>query len=118
VPTVSMVSHSHHGSHGSDKLAGARQANGTPGQSKTPSGRERLAERSSKDGAAQRAAADVEGLKGYKLGDCLGKGAFGSVYRAIDWGSGAAVAIKQVRLGDLPKSELRVIMVRTAQRLA
>jgi serine/threonine protein kinase len=71
-----------------------------------------MAERGpSKDGTAQRAAADVEGLKGYQLGDCLGKGAFGSVYRALNWGSGETVAIKQVRLGDLPKSELRVIMV-------
>jgi serine/threonine protein kinase len=46
------------------------------------------------------------------LGDCLGKGAFGSVYRALNWGTGQTVAVKQVRLSDLPKSELRVIMVR------
>jgi serine/threonine protein kinase len=111
-----MVSHSHHNSHGSDKLASGRQGHGTPAQSKPLSGRDRLAERGpSKDGTAQRAAADVEGLKGYQLGDCLGKGAFGSVYRAINWGSGETVAIKQVRLGDLPKSELRVIMVRNVQ---
>ena len=48
------------------------------------------------DGAATRAAADVEGLKGYQLGDCLGKGAFGSVYKALNWGTGGTVAIKQV----------------------
>lgn len=46
------------------------------------------------------------------LGDCLGKGAFGSVYRALNMGTGQTVAVKQVRLSDLPKSELRVIMVR------
>lgn len=45
------------------------------------------------------------------LGDCLGKGAFGSVYRALNWSTGQTVAIKQVRLADLPKAELRVIMV-------
>jgi serine/threonine protein kinase len=44
-----------------------------------------------------------------RLGECLGKGAFGSVYKAFNWGTGEAVAIKQIKLGDLPKSELRMI---------
>ncbi|KAI9678081.1 MAG: hypothetical protein M1817_006025 [Caeruleum heppii] len=64
-----------------------------------------------KDGHAQRAAQDVAGLKDYQLGDCLGKGAFGSVYRALNWGTGETVAVKQVKLADLPQSELRVIML-------
>ena len=42
----------------------------------------------------------------------MGKGAFGSVYRAINWGTGEAVAIKQIKIADLPKSELRMIEVR------
>ncbi|KAI5809592.1 hypothetical protein DFH27DRAFT_152367 [Peziza echinospora] len=50
-------------------------------------------------------------LPDYTLGDCLGKGAFGSVYRALNWGTGETVAVKQVRLADLPKTELRVIML-------
>jgi len=45
------------------------------------------------------------------MGDCLGKGAFGAVYRALNPGTGETVAVKQIRLADLPKSELRVIMV-------
>ncbi|KAF2431836.1 Pkinase-domain-containing protein [Tothia fuscella] len=106
-----MVSHSHHNSQGSDKPVNGRKENATPGQAKPRPGKEQLVERGpSKDGTAQKAAAEVEGLKGYQLGDCLGKGAFGSVYRAIWHGSGQTVAIKQVRLGDLPSSELRVIM--------
>ncbi|TQS38598.1 hypothetical protein Golomagni_00892 [Golovinomyces magnicellulatus] len=56
----------------------------------------------------ERTAQDL-GLKDYHLGECLGKGAFGSVYKAFNWRTGEAVAVKQIRLGDLPKSELRMI---------
>lgn len=54
-------------------------------------------------------AQDVTELKDYQLGDCLGKGAFGSVFRALNMGTGETVAVKQIKLADLPKSELRVI---------
>ncbi|MCJ1308432.1 hypothetical protein MMC25_002085 [Agyrium rufum] len=49
------------------------------------------------------------GLKDYQLGDCVGKGAFGSVYRALNMQTGETVAVKQIKLANLPKSELRVI---------
>lgn len=64
-------------------------------------------QRPSREGAAQKAAQDVEGLKDYQLGDCLGKGAFGSVYRALNWGTGETVAIKQVRLENLGAADLK-----------
>ncbi|KAI9163002.1 Cytokinesis protein sepH [Paramyrothecium foliicola] len=51
--------------------------------------------------------ADIMGSQ--RLGECLGKGAFGSVYKAFNWGTGEAVAVKQIKLADLPKSELRMI---------
>lgn len=48
-----------------------------------------------------------------KLGECIGKGAFGSVFKAFNWGTGEAVAVKQIKIADLPKSELRMIEVNT-----
>jgi serine/threonine protein kinase len=68
-------------------------------------------ERPSREGHAQRAAQDVAGLKDFQLGDCLGKGAFGSVYRALNWGTGETVAIKQVRLENLGAADLKTIML-------
>ncbi|KAH9828404.1 cytokinesis protein sepH-like [Teratosphaeria destructans] len=64
----------------------------------------------SKDGTAQRNAKEVDGLKDYQLGDCLGKGASGAVYRALNWSTGETVAIKQISLANLQKNELNVIM--------
>ncbi|KAL8737387.1 MAG: hypothetical protein Q9181_001724 [Wetmoreana brouardii] len=56
-----------------------------------------------------KAGQDVTELKDFQLGDSLGKGAFGTVFRALNMGTGETVAVKQVKLADLPKSELRVI---------
>ncbi|CAD6910950.1 unnamed protein product [Tilletia controversa] len=49
-------------------------------------------------------------LSRYQLGDCLGKGAFGSVFRGLNWTTGETVAVKQIKLGNIPKSELSEIM--------
>ncbi|KAF2720777.1 hypothetical protein K431DRAFT_313069 [Polychaeton citri CBS 116435] len=92
-------------SKGSEKEAESRHARRRsvmpgPGRDKPPS----------KDGISQRAAKEVAGLKDFQLGDCLGRGAFGSVYRALNWSTGETVAIKQVRMADLQKAELNVIM--------
>ncbi|GJN78431.1 hypothetical protein PLIIFM63780_001925 [Purpureocillium lilacinum] len=76
----------------------ASRERGTPG---TPSRKERPPRESS--------AVQDPGLKDYRLGECLGKGAFGSVYKAFNWSTGEAVAVKQIKLADLPKSELRMI---------
>ncbi|KAK5702137.1 Protein kinase of the Mitotic Exit Network, partial [Elasticomyces elasticus] len=84
----------------------------------------------SKDGTAQRNAKEVEGLKDFvslpiyhpslymyleeeqeevmlkkgQLGDILGRGAFGSVYRALNWSTGETVAIKQISLSHLQQT--------------
>jgi hypothetical protein len=40
-----------------------------------------------------------------------GKGAFGAVYRGLNMETGEVVAIKQIRLSNIPESELQSIMV-------
>ncbi|PHH69933.1 hypothetical protein CDD80_6349 [Ophiocordyceps camponoti-rufipedis] len=64
---------------------------------------------SRKDRQRESSAVQDPGLSDYRLGECLGKGAFGSVYKAFNWSTGEAVAVKQIKLADLPKSELRMI---------
>ncbi|KZT60691.1 Pkinase-domain-containing protein [Calocera cornea HHB12733] len=49
-------------------------------------------------------------LANYQLGDCLGKGASGQVYRALNWTNGETVAVKQISLSNIPKAELVDIM--------
>ncbi|RYO78745.1 hypothetical protein DL766_008488 [Monosporascus sp. MC13-8B] len=62
-----------------------------------------------KNSGGREKAVQDPGLRDYRLGECLGKGAFGAVYKAIHWGTGEAVAVKQIKLVNLPKSELRMI---------
>ncbi|KAJ5051610.1 uncharacterized protein L3040_001385 [Drepanopeziza brunnea f. sp. 'multigermtubi'] len=91
--------------------ASDRQTNGRSGGSNGHGRVERAPGTPRKDGSAGKVDKAVQdpGLKDYRLGECLGKGAFGSVYKAFNWGTGEAVAVKQIKLGDLPKSELRMI---------
>ncbi|KAI0075090.1 kinase-like protein [Panus rudis PR-1116 ss-1] len=49
-------------------------------------------------------------LNAYQLGDSLGKGAFGQVYRALNWATGETVAVKEIQLSNIPKSEIGQIM--------
>ncbi|KAF8505364.1 hypothetical protein BU17DRAFT_101047 [Hysterangium stoloniferum] len=50
------------------------------------------------------------GLAQYQLMDSLGKGAFGQVYRALNWTTGETVAVKQIQLSNIPRGELGDIM--------
>lgn len=45
------------------------------------------------------------------LGDEIGKGAYGRVYKGLDLENGDFVAIKQVSLGNIPQEDLNIIMV-------
>ncbi|EKM49713.1 uncharacterized protein PHACADRAFT_214230 [Phanerochaete carnosa HHB-10118-sp] len=49
-------------------------------------------------------------LSAFQLGDSLGKGAFGQVYRALNWETGETVAVKEIQLSNIPKSEIGQIM--------
>ncbi|KAF9511361.1 hypothetical protein BS47DRAFT_1299038 [Hydnum rufescens UP504] len=46
----------------------------------------------------------------YQLGNCIGRGQFGSVYRALNLNTGQMVAVKQIRLEGLPESEVTQLM--------
>ena len=56
--------------------------------------------------------ASSDSLAGYQPAELLGRGAFGSVYKALDLNTGGAVAIKQISLSNIPAAELPSIMVR------
>jgi len=113
-----MVSHMSKPSHAPSNSRSSQASSNTPGghskkssassnHNGQPREREQREQRPSREGTAQKAAQDVAGLKDYQLGDCLGKGAFGSVYRALNWGTGETVAIKQVRLENLGAADLK-----------
>ncbi|CAH7667955.1 hypothetical protein PPACK8108_LOCUS2400 [Phakopsora pachyrhizi] len=55
-------------------------------------------------------AASAASLPDYQLGEVLGRGAFGCVFRALNWSTGETVAVKQVGLSNIPRSELPEIM--------
>ncbi|KAH8077271.1 kinase-like protein [Cristinia sonorae] len=65
---------------------------------------------SSPSSPSSRASASNKLLNAYQLGDSLGKGAFGQVYRALNWATGETVAIKEIQLSNIPKSEIGQIM--------
>lgn len=45
------------------------------------------------------------------LGDEIGKGAYGRVYKGLDRENGDFVAIKQISLENIPQEDLNIIMV-------
>ncbi|KAJ7465176.1 hypothetical protein FB451DRAFT_1262864 [Mycena latifolia] len=64
----------------------------------------------SRTGSGSGAANNPKSLNDYQLGDSLGKGAFGQVYRALNWATGETVAVKEIQLSNIPKGELGEIM--------
>ncbi|KAG0229436.1 hypothetical protein BGW42_001591 [Actinomortierella wolfii] len=46
----------------------------------------------------------------FVLGDCIGKGAFGSVWRGLNLETATTVAVKQVNLAGIPPADLANIM--------
>ncbi|GAA5904546.1 serine/threonine-protein kinase [Sporobolomyces salmoneus] len=49
-------------------------------------------------------------LPNFKLAEKLGQGAFGSVYKALNWSTGETCAVKQIDLSHIARSELPDIM--------
>ncbi|KAL7424557.1 Protein kinase of the Mitotic Exit Network [Cryptotrichosporon argae] len=46
----------------------------------------------------------------YQVGNCIGRGQFGSVYRSLNLGTGQMVAIKRIRLSGMKEKEVRDVM--------
>ncbi|KAF9454333.1 hypothetical protein P691DRAFT_809889 [Macrolepiota fuliginosa MF-IS2] len=46
----------------------------------------------------------------FQLGNCIGKGQFGSVYRALNLNTGQMVAVKRIRLEGLKEDEISTLM--------
>lgn len=49
-------------------------------------------------------------LANYQLGNCIGKGQFGSVYRALDLETGEMVAVKQIGLDGQDEDDMEDVM--------
>lgn len=49
-------------------------------------------------------------MKNFKLGEVLGKGSAGTVYKSLNMDTGDVVAIKQVPLRNIPKEDIGKIM--------
>lgn len=45
-----------------------------------------------------------------QLGNCIGRGQFGSVYRALNLNTGQMVAVKRIRLEGLKEEEVTQLM--------
>lgn len=54
---------------------------------------------------------DSDALSNYTLGDCLGRGAHASVYRALNLATGETVAVKQINLDSIQSTDVASIMM-------
>ena len=45
-----------------------------------------------------------------QLGNCIGRGQFGSVYRALNLNTGQMVAVKRIRLEGLSEDDVKQLM--------
>ncbi|KAH8832988.1 Pkinase-domain-containing protein [Flagelloscypha sp. PMI_526] len=53
---------------------------------------------------------EKKGVTHFQIGNCIGRGQFGSVYRALNLNTGQMVAVKRIRLEGLKEEEINQLM--------
>ncbi|KAJ2390027.1 Protein kinase of the Mitotic Exit Network, partial [Coemansia sp. RSA 2559] len=81
-----------------------------PGEAVAPQPRKRIGTKNRPKERLTVYSESAQRLTNYQLGNCIGRGQFGSVYRALDLETGQMVAVKQISLAGQDSSNMDDVM--------